>query len=177
MTNHQTTAGPPLRESRPLAGVPGAAPFPSPASKDALMDAKPVPGQWVVFEDSGFIRFTFGRALVEKVTPKQVTVSRNTRWTKRLSLLWIRACVATEDEAKLLIQSLDGVAGEFRRRLRAAEDDRSKRVAEADDAARKQIARLIASAMSVRQDQDPQGLEAQPASATGAAGDARKVGA
>lgn len=32
MTNHQTTAGPPLRESRPLAGVPGAVPFPSPAS-------------------------------------------------------------------------------------------------------------------------------------------------
>lgn len=38
MTNHQTTAGSPLRESRPLAGVPGAL-TPSPASKDAFMDA------------------------------------------------------------------------------------------------------------------------------------------
>lgn len=113
-----------------------------------MEELEPKAGDWIVYNNVlSCNRFAFNRAQVEKVTPAQIRVASSSwghRIVKRIS---VRACLPTQESADLLIQSLDGASGEFEKRRRAAEDEKSRRVTEAMAATAKVVDRLIAEAM------------------------------
>ncbi len=104
------------------------------------------PGGWVLFRTgSGYRPLEVEIRQAERVTPKLVRFVGD-RWPRQCNRLAVVAAVDSEDAAKRIQDSIAGVSGEFERRRRAAEDERSRRITEARDAAEKQIARIVAGA-------------------------------
>lgn len=100
-------------------------------------------GDWVLFNDSGFHPLRVDIKQAAKVTPKLVKLN-GLGWPRQCHRLAVVAAVADEQTALRLRDSINGVAGEFQRRQRAAEEERSRRVSEARQAATKQIAKIVA---------------------------------
>lgn len=103
----------------------------------------PRAGEWILFRSaSGYDRIAVEIKQAEKVTPKLVKFSGS--WPRQCGRLDVVASFVDEETARRVRDSIGGVAGEFERRRRAAEDERSRRVTEALTAANQQVARIIA---------------------------------
>lgn len=98
--------------------------------------------------------YGFDAVLITKVTAQQFWYIRSPYRQRRAYLEKLVAWDLTEDQATRLCERLTSVAAEKDRRQIAARAWYTK-----------EVAKLAASAMSAREGQDPQGLEAQPASA------------
>jgi hypothetical protein len=85
---------------------------------------------------------------IEKVTPKLVKV-RDSWGTRQLKHADVYAVFADKADADRIMQSIDGVMGEHRRRVQAAIADRDLRVAAADAARDKQIEALLRSSRPI----------------------------
>jgi hypothetical protein len=81
------------------------------------------------------------------VTPKLVKFV-GSQWPRQCSILDLVASFKDEGTARRTADSIGGVAGEFNRRRRAANEEKTRRVTEALTAANRSVERIIASAMS-----------------------------
>lgn len=120
----------------------------------------PCAGDWVLFRTStSYERVRVEVRQVAKTTPKLVKLEGR-HWPRQCNLLDVVGVVPDKPTALRLQDAIAGVSGEFERKRRAAEDERSRRITEALIAANKQVARLIASGIAAQSDETPQ--EARP---------------
>jgi|GEM_PF-2757879 len=106
---------------------------------------EPKPGEWVLYrlDEKVVVRV----AQVEKLTTSLVKF-KSEFWPKQCYRLSVVASFAEKETAEWVRDSIAGVDGEFRRRKRAAEDERSRRITEALTAANRQVEALVATALA-----------------------------
>lgn len=91
------------------------------------------PGDWIIYRRTGWGSASYGRAQVEKVTPKLLKLKNASLWGRQAYIDDLRLICRDQDHADDIIQLISGIEGE-----------RSQRVIAANDAARKAIERLFA---------------------------------
>lgn len=102
-------------------------------------------GDWVLFNrDRSYDQISVEIKQAAGVTPKLVKFAGG--YPRQVNRLSVVAAFADKDTADRVRNGIAGVAGEFSRRRRLAEDERSARVTAALEAATKQVARLVATA-------------------------------
>lgn len=100
-------------------------------------------GDWVLFRnDRSYDPVSVEMKQAEGVTPKLVKFA-GTRHPRQCHRLSVVAAFAEKADAERARDGIAGIAGEFARRRRAAEDARSAAITAALAAANKQIARLL----------------------------------
>ena len=106
-------------------------------------------GVWAVIRESDHYSWArFGYAFIEKVTPKMVSYARaHGVYGRQCPHERIIAMFANEEAADRLVQALNGIKGEYRRRADAARAEFDARKASAAEAAEKQIAAAISKAL------------------------------
>lgn len=132
-----------------LAG-PGSCPSgQAPAGLAGCAAAIPRAGQWVLFKASTYNQIAVEIKRADKVTPKMVKFD-GASWPRQCGILDVVAAFDDEATAKDVRNKIAGVAGEYERRRRLAESEESARILSALTAANKQVARIVAQAMSAR---------------------------
>lgn len=102
------------------------------------------PGDWVLFRtDASYERVKVEVKQASKVTPRLVKFEGD-RHPRQCGRLGVVAAFTDETTAMQVRDAIAGISGEFERRRRAAEDERSQRITTALTAANKKIAELIA---------------------------------
>jgi hypothetical protein len=102
-------------------------------------------GDWVLFNrDRSYDQISVEMKQAEGVTPKLIKFAGG--YPRQINRLSVVAAFADKDTADRVRNSIAGVAGEFARRRRLAEDERSARVTAALEAASKQVSRLVTEA-------------------------------
>lgn len=104
----------------------------------------PNEGDWVLFRnESSYERVAVQCCQAERVTPKLVRFV-GSRHPRQCSILSVVASYADKETAERMRDKIAGVAGEFSNRRRAAEEEKSRRVTAALEAAHQSIAKLLA---------------------------------
>jgi len=99
-------------------------------------------GDWVLFRTEGsYDRVAVELKQAEAVTPKLVKFAGG--FPRQCHRIGVVAAFADKAEAERARDGIAGIAGEFARRRRAAEDARSAAITAALTAANKQIERLL----------------------------------
>lgn len=119
------------------------------AGRESL--AAPVAGEWVLFRDDRHDPISVSIKQAEKVTPSLVKFSGN--WPRQCHILSVVASFPDKETAERVRDSIGGVAGEYIRRCRSAEDERAARVASALEKANRQVEAIVArAALATRKD-------------------------
>lgn len=109
-----------------------------------MADVTPKAGDWVLYRGR-YERVSVEMQQADKVTPKLVKFT-GTGWPRQCAMVAVVASFADKETAARVRDAIAGVAGEFSRRRRAAEDERSKRITQALTAANAQVDRILAKA-------------------------------
>jgi hypothetical protein len=109
---------------------------------------QPQAGDWVLFRNSERDRVAVDMKQAAKVTPSLVKFDGG--YPRQCHILSVVAWFADKQVAENVRDSIGGIAGEFNRRRRLAEDERSRRITQALVAANQQVARVIAAATPSR---------------------------
>ena len=99
-------------------------------------------GDWVLFHGSSYDPVAVILRQAEKKTPSLIKF-KGGGFPRQCNVISVVGAFADKETAERIKNNIDGVAGEFYRRRRAAEDERSRRITEALTAANQQIQRLI----------------------------------
>lgn len=101
-------------------------------------------GGWVVFRRSSYDPVSVDVRQVAKITPSLVKFEGG--WPRQCNRLSVVAYFSDKATAERVKDSINGVAREFSRHRRAIEDERSRRITEALEAANRQVERIVADA-------------------------------
>jgi hypothetical protein len=105
-------------------------------------EVTPKAGEWVLFRNGSYERVAVEMKQAEKVTPSLVKFSGG--YPRQCNILSVVASFTDRGVAEQARDAIGGIAGEFNRRRRAAEDERSRRITEALEAANRQVEAILA---------------------------------
>jgi len=101
------------------------------------------PGDWVLFRtDSLYDRISVEIKQADKTTPKLVKFM-GSRWPRQCSRTGVVAAFADKEAAERTRDAISGVAGEYLRRRRLADEDHTQRIKAAITAAHKQVSAIL----------------------------------
>lgn len=118
------------------------------------MTTEPMPGDWAIFRVSAYDHYRGEVAQITKVTPTLVKLER-TSWPRQAKLLDLLGTAPTREQAERIRDGLAGIGGEFNRRRQAADEERSRRVTAAREAAAESVQRLITSVVAPTLSSEP----------------------
>lgn len=113
----------------------------------------PVAGDWVLFHGSSYDKVSVELKQAAKITPSLVKFDGS--WPRQCNRISVVAAFADKATAERVRDSINGVAGEFNRRRREAEDERTRRITEALAAANRQVERIVAKATADAPNPEP----------------------
>lgn len=101
-------------------------------------------GDWIVFKNDRYDPVSVEMKQAIKVSPSIIKFEGG--YPRQCHILSVLASFADKPAAERVRDSINGVAGEFRRRRRVIEDERSEKITKALEKANRQIERIVAAA-------------------------------
>lgn len=133
--------------------------LPPAEARAATLRAEPVPvsgkadianaGDWIVFRSDRYDAVSVSMKQALKVSPSIIKFDGG--YPRQCHILSVVASFADKSSAERVRDSINGVAGEFGRRRRTIEDERSEKITAALAKANRQIERIVAKAKGENQ--------------------------